>query len=236
MANKEVPKWIFQTPIEMFEKTKRGSKNYRYIFRQHKTKLFPTTWDKALDDVTITNVEVNKKLKWLSYSELSQDIVDRAQRFIYRKTKFNDQLSKYAKSGVTSNICSYCFLTEKKQIKETPLHCVYSCIKVQGIYDYVIRSLHLEDIIPLPTTPKRTLIWDEDCKAPHLANAIWTIITNEILTYRNITEKLDFDKVKNVVKGEIIASITAYSNKNLSREIGKLGLLEFFASYPVTGV
>ena len=77
-----------------------------------------------------------------------------------------------------------------------PLHCVYSCIKVQGIYDYVIRSLHLEDIIPLPTTPKRTLIWDADCNAPHLANAIWTIITNEILTNRNITEKLDFDKVK----------------------------------------
>ena len=59
---------------------------------------------------------------------------------------------------------------------------------------------------------------------------------NEILTNRNINEKLDFDRVKNVVRGEIIASITAYSNKNLSREIGKLGLREFLASYPVTGV
>ena len=116
------------------------------------------------------------------------------------------------------------------------MHCVYSCSKVQGVYDYVIRSLHLEDIIPLPATPKQTLIWDADCKAPQLANAIGTIIMNEILTYRNINEKLDFDRVKNVVKGEIIASITAYWNKVLSREIGKLGLREFLASYPVTGV
>ena len=105
-----------------------------------------------------------------------------------------------------------------------------------GPINYVIRSLHLEDIIPLPATPKRILIWDTDCKAPHLANAIWTIIINEILTHRNIIEKLDFDRVKNMVKGEIIASITAYSNKNLSREIGKLVLMEFLASYPVTGV
>ena len=220
----------------MFEKTKRGSKNYRYIFRQHKIKCFPTTWNKALDDNTVTNVEVNNKLKWLSYSELSQDIVDRAQRFIYRKTQFNDQLSKYAKSGVTSNICSYCFSTEKRQIKETPLHCVYSCIKVQGLYDYVIRSLHLEDVIPLPTTPKRTLIWDTESNAPQLANAIWTIIINEIPTHRGINEKVNFEKIKNVVKGEIVASITAYSNKNLSREIGKLGRREFLASYPVTGI
>ena len=47
---------------------------------------------------------------------------------------------------------------------------------------------------------------------------------------------LDFEKVTKVVKGEIIASITAYSNKNLSREIGKLGLMDFLASYPATGV
>ena len=43
VANKDVPKWIFQTPIEMFEKTKRGSKNYRYILRQQKNNSFPTT-------------------------------------------------------------------------------------------------------------------------------------------------------------------------------------------------
>ena len=59
---------------------------------------------------------------------------------------------------------------------------------------------------------------------------------NDILTNKNLTEKLHYDKVKNVVKGEIIASITAYSNKNLSREIGKLGLMDFLTSYPVTRV
>ena len=87
----------------------------------------------------------------------------------------------------------------------------------------------------IPTTPKRTLIWDSESKATHLANAIWTIILNEILTHRVVNEKLDFEKIKNVVKSEIVSSITAYSNKNLSREIGKLGLQEFLASSPVSG-
>ena len=189
-----------------------------------------------LNDDTITNVEVNLKLHWLSNSELSQDIIDRIQRLIYRKTQFNDQLCKYAQSGVSTNTCTYCFLHEKKHIKETPSHCIFSCMKVQGIYDYVVRSLQLDNIIPLPATPKRALIWDADCKAPNLANAVWTLILNEILTHRNLTEELHYDKVKNVVKGEIIDSITAYSNKNLSQEIGKLGLMDFLVSYPVTGV
>ena len=83
ILNKKVPSWIFQTPIEMFEKTKRGSKNYRYVSRQHKIKGHNTQWGKALNDNTISNIEVNKKLHWLRNSELSQDIVDRHQRLSY---------------------------------------------------------------------------------------------------------------------------------------------------------
>ena len=49
-------------------------------------------------------------------------------------------------------------------------------------------------------------------------------------------DKLDFERTKITVKREVIASINAYSNKNLSREIGRLGLLDFLASQPVTGI
>ena len=49
-------------------------------------------------------------------------------------------------------------------------------------------------------------------------------------------EKIDFERVTTIVKGEIIASIKAYSNKVLSREIEKLGLMDFLASKPVTGI
>ena len=62
------------------------------------------------------------------------------------------------------------------------------------------------------------------------------IIVNEILINRTSLEKIDFERVTKIVKGEIIASIKAYSNKVLSREIGKLGLMEFLASQPVTGI
>ena len=53
ILNRNVPSWIFQTPLELFEKTKSGSKNYRYIFRQHKIKEQNNQWGKALNDNTI---------------------------------------------------------------------------------------------------------------------------------------------------------------------------------------
>ena len=80
------------------------------------------------------------------------------------------------------------------------------------------------------------LIWDENNTAQNLANAIWTIIVNEILVNRTSLDKMDFERVRKIVKGEIISSIKAYSNKILYREIGKLGLIEFLASQPVTGI
>ena len=132
-------------------------------------------------------------------------------------------------------ITEYCLIYEKKYIKEVPAHCLFFCPKVQGIFDHFITSLKLEHLIPLPVTPKRTLIWDENNKAQNLANAIWTITVNEILKNRTSLEKIDFDRVTKIVKGEVVASCNAYSNKNLSREIGRLGLIEFMASQLVTG-
>ena len=69
-----------------------------------------------------------------------------------------------------------------------------------------------------------------------MANAIWTIIVNKILVNRTSLDKMDFERVRKIVKGEITASIRAYSNKSLSREIGKLGLMEFLASQYITGI
>ena len=112
---------------------------------------------------------------------------------------------------------------------------MFYCPKIQGIYDYIVTSLNLENLIPLPTTPKRTLIWDENTKALNISNAIWTTIVNEVLKNCSSLDKMDFDRTTKIVKGEVVASCNAYSNKNLSREIGRLGLLEFLASQPVTG-
>ena len=48
----------------MFEKTKRGSKNYRFVLRQNKTKIQLTHRGKSLNDNTVTHLDVNKKLNW----------------------------------------------------------------------------------------------------------------------------------------------------------------------------
>ena len=51
-------------------------------------------------------------------------------------------------------------------------------------------------------TPKCTSIWYENNKAQNLANAIWTIIVKEILINRTSLEKIDFERVTKIVKGE----------------------------------
>ena len=105
-----------------------------------------------------------------------------------------------------------------------------------GIFDNIVDALNLEHLIQLPIAPKRALIWDENKTARNLANAIWTIIVNEILVNRTSLENMDFERVRKIVKGEITSSIKAYSNKSLSQEIGRLGLMEFLASQHVTGI
>ena len=83
-----------------------------------------------------------------------------------------------------------------------------------------------------PLTAKQVIIWDEgqnENSPKNLLNAIWTITVNEVLRSQNPDTKMDFKKVAKTVKGEIIASICAYPNKSVSREVGKLGLLEFMA-------
>ena len=70
----------------------------------------------------------------------------------------------------------------------------------------------------------------------NLTNAIWTIIVNEILTNRVNLEQPNFDNVSNTVRGELIASIRAYPHKNISHEVGKLGLMDFMASQQINSI
>ena len=69
---KKVPPGTFQSPTELFEKTKKASKNYRQIFRQHKNdpKTSSSNCGKSLQDPSITIFEINKSLKWLTKAEL----------------------------------------------------------------------------------------------------------------------------------------------------------------------
>ena len=103
----------------------------------------------------------------------------------------------------------------------------------------MINSLNLNNLIGTPITPKQVIIWDEgkSQQSPiNLANAIWAIIINEIMTNRETLEQPNFDNVSNKVRGEIIASIGAYPYKKISTEIGKLGLMEFMASQQINSI
>ena len=56
IKNKKLPTGTFQSPTELFEKTKNVSRNFRWIFRQHKIdpKITYTSWGKTLQDPSIT--------------------------------------------------------------------------------------------------------------------------------------------------------------------------------------
>ena len=181
-------------------------------------------------------MEIKKKLNWLTKSELSQDIIDRNQRLLYRKTQFRDQLVHHKNPEVTNNNCEYCQKVLKICIKETALHCLFECPKIREIFDHIITDLGLKNYISHPIIPKQVLIWDDgkDQHSPtNLINAVWVILLNEILIKRDTLEQPVFDNISKKIKGEIIASIGAYPHKRISHEVGRLGLMEFMASQQI---
>ena len=121
--------------------------------------------------------------------------------------------------------------TKKIAIKECVYHALWQCDKIKNLYDD--DDVGIEKYTSFPLTAKHIIIWDEGLNenSPiNLLNAIWTITVNEVLRSQDSDTKMDSKNVAKIVKGEIIASNCAYPNKNVSREVGKLGLLEFMAS------
>ena len=122
---------------------------------------------------------------------------------------------------------------KKNAIKECVYHALWQCDKIKNLYEDVAKELGIEKFTSFPLTAKQIIIWDEGLNenSPiNLLNAIWTITVNEVLRSQDSDKKMDSKNVAKVVKGEIIASNCAYPNKNVSREVGRLGLLEFMAS------
>ena len=71
------------------------------------------------------------------------------------------------------------------------------------------------------------LLWDEgknEASPINLLNAIWTITVNKVLRLKKPEVPIDHKK------GEIISRIRVYPIKSISREVGRLGLVECIAS------
>ena len=109
IRNEKLLPGTLQSPTELFDKTKQGSRNFWRIFRQHKIdpKTTSANWENSLQDPSITITEINKSLNWLTKAELCQEQIDRRQRHSYRKTQFRDQLSHHDKTLMDNN-CLFC--------------------------------------------------------------------------------------------------------------------------------
>ena len=90
IPNKNLKLSIFQKHSELMEKTKKGSRNLRQFFEyKHTLNLSNfTSWQVSLDDPSITIVDVNKSLHWLSKAELCQDFIDKKAKVIIQKNTF----------------------------------------------------------------------------------------------------------------------------------------------------
>ena len=118
-------------------------------------------------------------------------------------------------------------------VKVNALHALWQCEKLRNLYSNVAKELGIEKFTTFPFTAKHVLIWDEgknEASPINLLNAIWTITVNKVLQLKILIYQMDHKKVAKSVQGEIISSIRAYPNKSISREVGRLGLLEFMAS------
>ena len=109
---------------------------------------------------------------------------------------------------------------KKNSIKEGALYLLWQCEKIKDLYENVAKELGINKYTTFPLTAKQVIIWDEgqnENSPKKLLNAIWTITVNKILRSQNQELKMDFKKVAKAVKGEIVASISAYPNKIVSR-------------------
>ena len=83
-------------------------------------------------------------------------------------------LVKHNNSNIKDNFCEYCLKTANNKIKESPLHCLFDCPKVKGIYECVVSSLKLGNLVSIPVTPKCVIIWDENTNTQKLVNSMRT--------------------------------------------------------------
>ena len=118
------------TVCKLFDNATKGSKSYRLeMTRSNFIDYDVKKWAKRLNDDTISLEEIKNTYKLFHTKDLGTKHLDYNIRLSF-KTKFNDELSKFAG---TDEFCYNCKATSGEETKETFLHACYTCLHLSTL-------------------------------------------------------------------------------------------------------
>ena len=109
-----------------------------------------TSWQKALNDASITDDQVRKAHKFATSKTLLPEFHDRKFCLLCRKTQFKNQITKH--NNNVSVFCDYCQTIINLEVKERLVHALWDCMNLTDLYENVLKFLKLDHLTQFPIT------------------------------------------------------------------------------------
>ena len=222
-----------ETIQKLFATKRKGYTKFINIIGETKeVKDNPNSWHKALQDASITRQDILEYHEFTNNKTLHPSFHDQKFRLLSRKTQFNNQLSKHTD---TPPFCELWQNELKVETKETLIHALWDCPKVNNLHLDTIKHLEVDHLTQLPLSAQQVILHDSFTAAPTFMNSVWLLIICSILSARHNNKPLDYISLSRKVKSEIKATNKSYPHKKLGNECRYLSLSEFLASYEAEG-
>ena len=170
----------------------KGSKKYRSILSsESKNTENVASWQKALNDASITDLEVRQAHKFATSKTLLPQFHDKKFHLLCRKTQFNNSLNKH-NTDVSAN-CEWCLNVMNCEVKESLVHALWDCPKVSSLYENVLKSLNIDHLTQHPLTAQQVILYDGFATAHTLINTVWLILICIILNHKYDNAPINFN-------------------------------------------
>ena len=241
LLNPRPPKHSSSNTLELYKRTKKGSKAYRRILDRDINFITNTrvnSWKKTLNWQGVTKDLLNKTFKGINHPDLTAGDNDALVRFFTKKTSFNYQNHKSHPDQATRPEWAHrlgCWACETQlQIfnLETPEHALVTCPLISHVRNEVLSSFGILNLVPQLTTNAH-IMWGlfqaQPCNknCTYLGNIINNIVTSEILKLRN-KKKADPTYIGKKIREKISANVRAKPNGSMARELVEKNLWDFF--------
>ena len=157
---------------------------------------------------------------------------DQKCKLLSRKTQFNNQLHKHTNNHP---FWEWCQNVLKIETKETLIHALWVCPKINNLYLDTIKHLEIDHLTELPLGAQQVILYDDFSTAPTFMNYVWLLIVCSILSARQKNIPLNYLTLSSKVPFKLRVTNISKPHKKLGTECRYLSLLEFLASNEAGG-
>ena len=184
-------------------------------------------WITSLNDFSIQDKDVVDSFKFATGKVLHPKYHDKKLWLLYRKTHFNNQISKYNQD--VKPFCTWCLKTLNIETNEDLHHATFACPKILNLPDRLLETLNIEHLSSKPHTDKKINLGDSDCipGAKLLMDTIWLLYTCLILTSRLNETPININNIAQKIIFEIKTTNKCYPSRDLGKCTRLLNLEQF---------